>query len=109
MALMPLASMSDLYPTLLSLRRGLNQAPGVPTANAGPEDISGISALLSTCLGRPPTKSEMVTLHRVSITSVQSLALKATATEGQAMLRTHLDGSLAERVIAFFANGSVIS
>lgn len=109
MALVPLASMSDLYPTLLSLRRGLNQAPGVPTASAGSEDPSGISALLSTCLGRPPTEGEMAGLRRVTIANVESLALKATTPEGQAMLRAHLDGRFVERVVAFFADGSVTS
>lgn len=109
MALIPLASMSDLYPTLLSLRRGLNQAPGVPAASAGSEDPSGISALLSTCLGRPPTKSETAVLRRMAITSLGSLALKATTPEGQTMLRVHLDRRFVERVIAFFADSSVTS
>lgn len=109
MALIPLASMSDLYPTLLSLRRGLNQATGVPAASAGFEDPSGISALLSTCLGRPPTKSETADLRRTTITSVEGLAIKATTPEGQAMLKTYLDGGFVERVIAFFADGSVTS
>ena len=109
MALIPLALMSDLYPTLLSLRRGLNQARGVPTANAGCEDISGISALLSTCLGRSPTKSEMAALCRLSVTTLQDLTLKATTLEGQAMLKDQLNGEFAERVIAFFADGSVTS
>lgn len=109
MALIPLASMSDLYPTLLSLRRGLNQAPSVPAANTGSEGISGISAMLSTCLGRPPTKNEMAALRRLSVTTVQDLALQATTLEGQATLKSHFNKGFAERVVAFFADGSVIS
>ncbi|SPN96894.1 related to protein kinase CDC5 [Cephalotrichum gorgonifer] len=89
MALIPLASMSDLYPTLLALRRRLNQSPSVP-ATTSPSFDDGV---FSSIVGRPLTKSEMASLSRVSI-SVRDLAQKAISPEGQAMLRKHLDEDL---------------
>lgn len=103
MTLIPLASMSDLYPTLLSLRKRLNQASGTTTADTGPTGAAGISTFFSSCLGRQVTGSERAALRRIPVASVQDLAQKAAKPEGQAMLREHLDEGLVEKVVGFFA------
>ena len=101
MTLIPLASMSDLYPTVLSLRKRLNQAPG-KAADTGPGGVDGVSTFFSNCLGRVLTGGERAALRRIHITSVQDLAQKAADPQGQAMLRKHLDEELVKKVIGFF-------
>lgn len=105
MTLIPLASMSDLYPTLLSLRKKLNHGLGVMAADTVHEGGSGIALFFSSCLGRQLTPTENAALQRIPIASVQELAQKAMEPAGKTLLREHLDEGLVKKVVEFFASG----
>ena len=97
--------MSDLYPTLLSLRKKLNQGPEAVASHPAGDASGAVPAFFLSCLDRRLTTSERIMLRRIPILSVQELARKAADPKGQAVLREHLDEGLAEKVIAFFAGG----
>lgn len=102
MSLIPLATMSDLYPTLLSLRRKLNQGLGAVAADIGREGGSGIAIFFSSCLGRQLTPAENAALRSIPIASIQELSQKAMDPAGQALLGKHFDEGFVKKVIEFF-------
>lgn len=108
MALIPLMSMPDLYPTLLSLRQKLNQGLDSTAGRTIPEGGSGIAMFFSTCLGAHITLTDRAALRRLHITSLQELSREATDAAGQTLLRKHLDESAAKKAIEFFAGDEVL-